>query len=1509
MKLLLITLLTCAAFSSNAQQFINFTTGKTTSESKVYEIPQRQIIATKQSDFEAEFSIQGGKIAYKKHGKETYQFIHVNGFGKITKPGHPALPMTIEQILMPKGANPIVKIGMAKYKDLDGFTIHPALEPAKDTYNAKPPKWQKDETVYGKNAWYPENPVSIQTIQYRRGFPIALVAINPVQYNPVTGKIRVYESLSYHIQFNGDSKSFDELKNNHTAHFTKLLKNEVLNSNIIPTGKQNAPKDGSKNYIIITHSAYLAAADTLAKWKRQMGYTVEIVSQSSWTSDQVKDAIHSRYESWSVKPDYFVIIGDHTGEYAVPGEEFLAPDAGGYYASDLYYACMDGASDYNADMAFGRIAVASFEQAMTVVMKTVNYERNPVTNSDFYTHALNCAQFQDVEDGGAPDGYAARRFCHTSEDIRDYTISQGYNVDRIYYTEAVNTPTNYNNGYYSDGQPIPSELLRENGFPWNGNSTQIKNAIEDGRFYVFHRDHGFAGGTGWSNPYFVSSSASSLTNGNLLPVVFSINCHTGEFSLKNCFAESFIRNPNGGAVGVVAAAYYSYSGYNDGFSAGMIDAIWSDPGLTPNFGNGGVSNPPASSANNIRTMGDVLNQGLTRMQQTWGYSIYTHRLFHYFGDPAMQIWTENPNNNLITSTHSNSISCDESVFTISNCNTEGAKVTILQGNKIIGYGTITDGSVDINYSFSQNNSTALLTITAENHKPYMAEISLTGNCAFPPIVTTGDAITTEDNNTMVTGEIIDNTFGTINSSGVCYSQEQNPALNEPNSIVAETSPVSTNGTINLLLENLQKSTRYYYKAFATNEYGTGIGETNNFITSCKTIIDYPLKADFAGELIPACWETSETSGEQGWRFDNPGDLSFGSTTAANGFASLNSEFYGSGNLQNANLITPRLDFSAYGQVSLAFEHYFRSANSGDTATVYYSLDNGESWSMIQQWYTSTGTISTPNNLNIDLSNELAGQANVKFKWNYEGGSDYYWLIDDIAIDATEFSRPIISNNDIVIENGDNLYDYTTVSPGNSMSYEFKLCNAGDQSLNIEEISIANPEFTISTQPEALVEENDTTAFIIEYNPADIGKDSLLINVNSDGTMDGEYNITLFVNLNTEYDISFNLINSYGDPIENATVELDGYGTANTNSSGDAIMTNIPVQERINYNINHAYYEQTLGNITLTHENEAIQLQLTGNPIQLTFNVTNGTEALSNASIYIENGGFAVTSGGTATIDVSGMQNIGYRVSRSGYEDYFGNVNVMEVDQNVNIEMTIDGNRVTANITSEGSPVENATVTVMDAYSAQSDANGVAIIDGVPSGLYRDITVEAENYGTYNGSVNILTDVEVDIEILPAFYCKVNISVMENDFPVANATVNIDGDFTMTSNTDGLASFDSILNGEKTITISKSGYESIEEKINLVSDTTIAFQIEGTGIQNSQKPCIKVYPNPAHLGFYIETSTNGESIMKVYNSTGKLIYKTQFKGQQKYFDTKLEKGLYFIHVLNGTDQNILKLVIE
>ena len=657
---------------------------------------------------------------------ETYHYIFMEGFGVLDEVGRPALPMRNHNIAFPEDADIWIEILESESMVYDGYLVHPALEPALDLAGATEPRFTIDEKLYSLDQNYPEMPVRVMSINELQGVSLALVQICPVQFNPSRKQLTVYSRIKFRVVFSNGGKV--DVRNQ-TLNSQTLLKNIVVNDEIVPvaeeinqfgdavlissvqSGEQQPPSGDRSDIIILTHTDFEEAASSLAEWKEQMGYEVEVISRAAWTSAQVKEAIETRYNEWYPRPDYFIIIGDHDD---VPSKysTLLYP-----HVTDLYYACMDGLSDYYPDMAYGRISVSSAAEADAVISKIIDYERNPPADTSFYASGAVCAQFQDIN----LDSYSDRRFVLTSEEIRNHLISKGYSIERIYFTDSAITPKHWNDGLYADGESIPSDLLKP-GFAWNGNNSDILDSIGNGGFLLLHRGHGYPNGSGWYRPHFITNSVSALANGDDVPVVFSVNCYSGKFDSTECFAERFLRQDNGGAVGVIAASEATMSGYNDALTEGFIDAIW--PGIAPSF----PHNPYFSVTPHdpIYTMGDVLNYGKIRMEENWGtqYGKYIFEVFHYFGDPSMRIWTAVPQ--AITLSHDAQITYGHTTFNISNASCQTGVATLYYNGKVIGKGHLTAGSAAIRLSYYQPSSegTALVTVTSHNYRPYQENVGV-----------------------------------------------------------------------------------------------------------------------------------------------------------------------------------------------------------------------------------------------------------------------------------------------------------------------------------------------------------------------------------------------------------------------------------------------------------------------------------------------------------------------------------------------------------------------------------------------------------------------------------------------------------------------------------------------------------------------------------------------------------------------------------------------------------------
>lgn len=161
---------------------------------------------------------------------------------------------------------------------------------------------------------------------------------------------------------------------------------------------------------------------------------------------------------------------------------------------------------------------------------------------------------------------------------------------------------------------------------------------------------------------------------------------------------------------------------------------------------------------------------------------------------------------------------------------------------------------------------------------------------------------------------------------------------------------------------------------------------------CETINTFPYTEDFSDLVKPSCWTVVDNiASGQVWQFDNPGSRTINTPTGLNGFAIVDSDHMGGA--QNCDLISPVFDFSNEENVNVSFYHYFNMYSS-DIARFYYSIDQGALWIEVEEWRDDTGN---PEFFTVDLNNELAGQSNVQFKWNYSGDYDWFWAVDDFSI--------------------------------------------------------------------------------------------------------------------------------------------------------------------------------------------------------------------------------------------------------------------------------------------------------------------------------------------------------------------------------------------------------------------------------------------------------------------------------------------------------------------------------
>jgi len=586
-------------------------------------------------------------------------------------PGMPGVPVLYRLVAVPQGAKALIsfKVGATRTFKMNLYPFQPQapdavqkgaeLKPPADRFPE--PKFTKNKEVYATDALYPHVAATATPAGKSRDLQLIQLAVAAGQYNPKAQELTLFESVEFEVTFEGGKGGFitgsslNPFENVSIANSSVVLNREAVISYIIPDLRKIFCL--GEEFLILTHPDFRDAADRLAQWKRDKGITTSVVNVNDGagsgpdTKEEIDEFIENRFSRCGVRPSYILLFGD--AEFIEPF--YVATSGSATTGTDYPYALLSADGDDVPDFALGRIPVDTLDQANTVVDKIINYESNPPSQFSFYSNVGIASQFQCCRSGGQ-SGRDERSFIETSELVRNELLNRGYGVDRI-YTKTTNGSGGTIPKRFFNGDPLPADLGDGSGFMWDGDTNDIINAWNDGRFLFLHRDHGWE--DGWANPSFTTTNViNDLSNGELLPVVFSVNCASGLFDNETAngdygtnvntayFAERLLRHENGGAVGMLGDTRNSPTWANSALTRGYFDAVW--PNTVADFGD---------STRHFR-LGDILNHGKlylftqvgvagTTMAPTQDDLTSELYLWHALGDPTLQMWTGIPLRRLI----------------------------------------------------------------------------------------------------------------------------------------------------------------------------------------------------------------------------------------------------------------------------------------------------------------------------------------------------------------------------------------------------------------------------------------------------------------------------------------------------------------------------------------------------------------------------------------------------------------------------------------------------------------------------------------------------------------------------------------------------------------------------------------------------------------------------------------------------------------------------------------------
>ena len=584
-------------------------------------------------------------------GEEWYQ-IRLPKEGITQDKGYPELPVFNRSIIIPDQALMAIEVFDLEFKD---YPIKVAPSKGVITRDINPATIPYTfDNVYQENSFYPQKMVALSEPYILRDFRGITVLTTPFAYNPVTGTLRVYTSYKVKVynQGNDTVNTFNRSRTSVSRSFCPLYENHFLNWN---SYRYTPVDDSYGKLLVICHSSFLTQIAPYINWKRQKGIDTELVEFSTigTTANQLKAYIQNRYNADN-SITFVQLVGD------APQIPTLSYSGGG---SDPGFSLVAGSDNY-PDIFIGRFSAQTTAEVTAQVNKTIQYEKDLNTSATWLSKAMGIASAEGTSgegDNGESD------ITHMNL-IRTKLLNYGYtSVDQIYDPGA--------------------------------SASTVTTNVNTGRGFINYVGHG--SDTSWGTTGFSNTNASALTNGNKVPFIMDVACVNGNFVSYTCFAEAWMRNANGGAVGIYASS---------------INQSWASPMRAQDE----VTDLLTGEVHT--TLGGLYYNGSCKMMDVYGSDgVDMFKTWHIFGDASLQVRSKTPL--AMTVSHPASVTSGTNNIIISS-GVANALVAITYNNTIYGKAvTNSSGSAIVNISNPPSGEiTYTVTVTAFNRVTYTGSL-------------------------------------------------------------------------------------------------------------------------------------------------------------------------------------------------------------------------------------------------------------------------------------------------------------------------------------------------------------------------------------------------------------------------------------------------------------------------------------------------------------------------------------------------------------------------------------------------------------------------------------------------------------------------------------------------------------------------------------------------------------------------------------------------------------------
>lgn len=671
--------------------------------------------------------------------------------------GSPKIPYCVKSFVLPDNAevSPVRITSVSRRLIGENLLVIPAQYPTPvgEGYSS----WvDPNGKVYNSSNPFPGQYAEIISDRVDFGYHIISVKFCPIEYIPLERKLYLCDfsfSLEYSVNRTISRTSIPEKQSRRLSALDKeyvqsIVDNaDMLDSFVQYTNQSLSPVEVIvPEYLIITNESLKNTFQTLADWKTKKGTptiieTVENIIKKYRGGDTQEKIRNYLKDIRSIYGSLFVLLGGDTDIIPARMKKSRSSKGPSLVAVDYYYTCADqgewsvngnnmfvdrfGNNAFGVTFKLGRASVENKEEAEIFVSKVINYEKCiGVEDTRYYNNALvvdafissgECNTYLLYDEG--KDALIINY--HEYKNSENNMVKSWFMYDDYLGTNTLRCAYRNAKGYWDyvkcDEEKNLSDPVLGNVCRFEGNeeltSINFLSALNNGgnsnygHFHiVYHMDHSSPNSMGASskmkNQSINKSDVDLLSNGNYNQIVMSGGCTPADIT-KDCVAEHFLNNPNGGAVAFIGNTDIGWSGEYTQFQR-FCNELYK----------------PSSSATKRYDL-SILHTKASGSLSTGNCSL------HLFGDPEMQVWTGIPQNLNVSITPSSIQNGSATItVTINNLpNSQTATVCLQKGDEVYTVRTMQNGTQSFTIS-PKTTGVVDVTITSHNFRPFETTIPI-----------------------------------------------------------------------------------------------------------------------------------------------------------------------------------------------------------------------------------------------------------------------------------------------------------------------------------------------------------------------------------------------------------------------------------------------------------------------------------------------------------------------------------------------------------------------------------------------------------------------------------------------------------------------------------------------------------------------------------------------------------------------------------------------------------------